>query len=144
MGQAGLSNGASYIHDGLWGGATLRLGDGGQQWPCNGGRRPRPLWDGGAGRSDGRRRRRRWSFDLARWCRSSGQGRRPPGSAHRLDQLGAPIGLAAPTPLAAGREASPQEALGALQLALAADQVYASVETLANALHAQMQIFMPL
>ena len=39
--------------------------------------------------------------------------------------------------------ASPQEALGALRLALAADQVYDSVEALAHALQAQLPTFTP-
>ena len=40
-------------------------------------------------------------------------------------------------------EASPQEALGALLLALAADQVYDSVAALAHALQAQLPTFTP-
>ena len=40
-------------------------------------------------------------------------------------------------------EASPQEALGALRLALATDQVYDSVEALAHALQAQLPTFTP-
>ena len=160
-GRAGRPMGQGYILDGRCWGATggrrlRRPGDGGQQWLCNEGRRPRPQPDGGARRRVGRLRRR--SFNLARWGPGSGQGRRPPDSAHRLDPLGAPIGPAAPTPRAAGRgtplgvwgslaqtrpEASPQEALGALWVALAADQVHDSVEALAHALQTQLPTFTP-